>query len=91
MLTVEFQPLNFGYRKRVVLDCTTPVILAHRDGRYALVSPCATEPGRWRVTRFDIAGPTGHTTRATATEAAQAAIDDGFVEVLGFPGEVNDG
>lgn len=91
MLTVAIEPLPFGYHKHVVIDCTMPVILAHRDGRYALVSPCATEPGRWRVTRFDSAGPTGHATRATAIEAAQAAMDDGFVEILGFPGEVYNG
>lgn len=53
-----------------------PVRLESRHGWVLLVSRCPSEPGRWRVTRFDGSEPVGHTTRDTLAEAISAAVTE---------------
>lgn len=77
-MRTETRPLALGYERRVVVECDRPVAMRLDAERWALVSPCPTEPGRWRVTWFDAIGASGHTTRATAVECAQVALDDGY-------------
>jgi predicted kinase len=52
-----------------------------RDGHRALIGPDMAEPGKFRITRFDKAGPFGHTTFNTLKEAANEALRDGYVPV----------
>lgn len=51
-----------------------------RSDRHALIVPDASEPGRWRFSRFDSGGFAGHRTYDTKHEAAAGAADDGFHE-----------
>lgn len=47
-----------------------------KHGWDLLISLCPSEPGRWRVTRFEGQEPVGHTTRDTWPEALEAAVRD---------------
>lgn len=46
-----------------------PVRLSHADGRHALAGPDMSAPGRFRLTRFDAAGPVGHTEHSSLQDA----------------------
>jgi hypothetical protein len=50
------------------------------SGRYAVVIPDASEPGRWRYSEYDKSGFASHRTFDTPHEAAAAAADEGFTE-----------
>lgn len=46
----------------------------------ALISPSTDTPGHWQLTWFDVDGWSGHTTRKTKAEAAQTALQEGYVD-----------
>lgn len=46
----------------------------------ALISPCPTEMGRWRVTRFDCQGWIGHTVLDTKEKAILHAFQEGYAD-----------
>lgn len=46
----------------------------------ALISPCPTETGRWRVTRFDCEGWIGHTVLDTKEKAILHAFQEGYAD-----------
>ena len=41
------------------------------NGYWVAITRSPDEPGRWRLSRFDSLGPTGHTTRDTPRECLQ--------------------
>lgn len=49
-------------------------LTAHPDGRYAIAGPDMSKDGMFRLTRFDEAGPVGHTEHGSLAEA----IDEGL-------------
>lgn len=68
-LSVDDAPVRFG-----------------RDGdQRALVSPDLEQPGRWRLTRVDAAGPSGHTEYATKAEAVEDALREKYTPLVRSP------
>jgi hypothetical protein len=55
-----------------------PVKLTHGRGMQALVGPDMSDPGMFRITRFDAAGPIGHTQYRTFDDALNDALAEGF-------------
>lgn len=41
-----------------------------------IISPCTSRRGKWRVTRCDVRGPTGHTEAETYADAVKTADVD---------------
>lgn len=52
---------------------------AEPDGRTALVGPDMSEPGKFRITRFDERGPVGHTVHNTREEAIEGALRENYM------------
>lgn len=68
---------------RKVADLTAagkPVRMVSTSGRNmtALVGPDMSDPGMYRITRFDADGPIGHTTHSTFADAVENALRENF-------------
>jgi hypothetical protein len=48
--------------------------------QHAIVTPDAQEPEKWRVTRYDKDGFSGHSVHATEEEALHEVADDRYLE-----------
>lgn len=48
----------------------------------AIVTPSASEPGRYQLTWVDETGPSGHTTRDTPQQAVALAVAEGYRRVV---------
>lgn len=55
-----------------------PVRFTKPDARSALAQADMSEPGMFRLTRFDAAGPIGHTQYRTLNEAIYDALQEGY-------------
>ncbi|ABM97109.1 hypothetical protein [Methylibium petroleiphilum] len=60
-------------------DVSNGAILTCESGqRWVFLLPDMTEPGKWRMQRFDERGFSGHSIFNTQDELVSAAADDGF-------------
>lgn len=50
----------------------------HENGHKALIGPDMSNPGKYRVTRFDEKGAMGHTEHDSLEDAADEALKNGF-------------
>jgi hypothetical protein len=55
-----------------------PVKMVGKDGKRALVGPDVAKPGAYRLTRFDEAGPIGHSEYGSLEAAALDALREGY-------------
>ena len=55
-----------------------PVRLTGKDGRTAMAGPDMSEPGKFRLTRFDDKGPSGHTVYNSLEEAIDEGMREGY-------------
>lgn len=71
-----------------MVEASGSIELLHRriSGWAAAVTRDPSKPGRWRMTRFDSDGASGHIECATAADAVREAWDAGFRVV--HPGAV---
>ena len=58
------------------------VLLAHRNGNFAIVHPCTDGKNAWQISRFDQHGPYSDSRRKTYYECAEIAIEEGFRKII---------
>lgn len=67
--------------KNEALLIQTPVLLANKRDRGAIIHPSSKTVGSWQVSWWDARGFSGDTTRKTKEDAVKAAIDDGYMVI----------
>ena len=58
------------------------VLLAHRNGNFAIVHPCTDGKNAWQISRFDQHGPYSDSRRQTFLECAVMAIEERFRKII---------
>ena len=58
------------------------VLLAHRNGNFAIIHPCTDGKNTWQISRFDQHGPYSDSRRKTYFECAEIAIEERFRKIV---------